>query len=705
VPEIEAAKNRPNRLVHETSPYLLQHAYNPVDWHPWCQEALDKARSQDRLILLSIGYSACHWCHVMERESFENEETAAVMNEHFINIKVDREERPDLDDIYMAATLALNHGQGGWPMTVFITPQLEPVFAGTYFPLEGGPGRPSFRTVLTAVAKAWQEDRSAVIQQAGNITQYLRRQRSESSDPRSVGQSELRLALSQFSDAFDAQYGGFGSAPKFPPSTSLSLLLRLHKRYGEPQALRMVTKTLDAMAAGGMYDHVGGGFARYSTDRFWLVPHFEKMLYDNALLTSVYLEAYQVTKDERYARIAREILDFVLRDMTSAEGGFHSSWDADSEGDEGKYYVWTPDQIAEVLEPRMARCFNAYYDITLEGNWDGKSIPNTPRSLRIVADELKMSADELEATLRVARQAVLTARRNRVPPARDEKIVTAWNALMIAACAAGYAVLQEDSYLSAAATAADFLMLRLVDGTGRLLRAYRSGRAHLPGYLEDYAYLSNALIDLYEAGGDETYLHKAAELAETIVSDFRDADSGAFFSTARQHENLLLRYRGGHDGATPSANAVAAGALGRLSYHFDRSDWRTDAAKAIGAYGNPISRFPRAFARSLAVVDWLFDGPVEIAVVGKKGSSDLSALRRLIGEHYLPSSIVAVADHADSTSDLPLLRGKGLVEGRAAVYICRNFTCRSPITDPSQVREALTAHATAHYGTTETHIW
>jgi uncharacterized protein YyaL (SSP411 family) len=453
----------------------------------------------------------------------------------------------------------------------------------------------------------------------------------------------------------------------------------------------MVQKTLDAMAAGGMYDHVAGGFARYSTDQRWLVPHFEKMLYDNALLASVYLEAYQVTRDASYGRIARETLDFVLRDMTSAEGGFYSSWDADSEGEEGKYYVWTPDQVAAVLEPRMARCFSAYYDVTSSGNWEGKSIPNTPRPIGAVADELGLSVSQLEVTLKAARRHVLEARGKRIPPALDDKVVTAWNALMIAACAAGYRVLNEDRYLEAATTAADFLLLRLVDGTGRLLRTYRSGKAHLRAYLEDHAYLCDALIDLYETAGDEKYLRNALALAEVMVSDYLDEHSGAFFSTARQHENLLLRYRDGQDGATPSANAVAAGALARLSAHLDRSDLRTTAAKAISAYGDTIARFPRAFARSLSVVDWLLDGPVEVAIVGKRGTSDLAALRTLVGGQYLPNRIVAIADPDASGSELPLLRGKGLVGGKAAVYICRNFTCRSPMTDADQVMEALSA--------------
>jgi uncharacterized protein YyaL (SSP411 family) len=686
---------RANRLIHETSPYLLQHAHNPVDWYPWCREALDRARSEGRLILLSIGYSACHWCHVMERESFEDAETADLMNRHFVNIKVDKEERPDLDDIYMAVTVAMNHGQGGWPMTVFITPELEPVFAGTYFPPQEGFGHPSFKRVLRAIAKAWDEDRTGVVRQAGTIAEHVQSMRSGAAGAKPVAVDGLRLAVSQFANAFDQTYGGFGEAPKFPPSTGLSLLLRLHARFGESLSQEMVLKTLGAMAGGGMYDHVGGGFARYSTDRRWLVPHFEKMLYDNALLANTYLEAYQVTREGKYSTVARETLDFVLRDMRAPEGGFYSSWDADSEGEEGKYYVWTPSQIAAVLEPDAARCFNAYYDITTSGNWEGKSIPNTPRALHIVAADLGMSEDKLETTLRTARLEILAARQRRVPPALDDKIITAWNALMISACATGFRVLNDGRCLEAAIETADFLLRQLVDSTGGLLRTYRSGRAHLPAYLEDYAYLSDALIDLYEANGNETYLRQAAIFAEVILRDFADQESGAFFNTARQHERLLLRFRDGQDGATPSANAVAASALARLSYHLDRSDLRAAATNAINAYGTLITQFPRAFSRSLAVVDLLLDGPVEIAIVGKRGTHSLDSLRTRIGRVYLPNRIIALADPDDVIEGLPLLEGKDLVNGDAAVYICRNFTCHAPIVDPDQVEAALATHATS----------
>ncbi len=696
-----ASQKYTNRLIHETSPYLLQHAHNPVDWYAWGEEALERAKAENRLILLSIGYSACHWCHVMEHESFENEAIAALMNQHYINIKVDREERPDLDDIYMAATQAMNHGQGGWPMTLFLTPDLEPVFAGTYFPPTDGLGRPGFATLLTNIAAAWREDREKLSESAAQLVEHLRQQRS--SDPAlAVGEAELRLALAQYAEDFDVTFGGFGPAPKFPPAMALSLLLRLYRRFDDPHARLMVQKTLDAMAQGGMYDHMGGGFARYSTDRQWLVPHFEKMLYDNALLARIYLEAYQVTNDLFYCRIATATLDYMLREMTSAEGGIYSSTDADSEGEEGKFFVWTPEQIAEVLAEQEARHFNAYNDITPGGNWEGKNIPNTPRSLEVVAQELGITTEELQRSLDEARPKVYEARARRVKPGLDDKILTAWNGLMISALADGYHVLGDTRYLEAALRAADFILTTLAREDGGLLRTYRAGKAHLNAYLEDYAYLSEGLIDLYEASGEVKYLQEAERLLERVLSDFVHEESGAFHNTARDHEKLIVRYRDGTDGATPSGNAVAASALARLSYHLDREDLRAAAIRAIKAYGRLIARYPRGFATSLCVVDLLLDGPVELALVGKKGTADLEALRQEVAKHYVPNRIQAIYDPTapDGADGLPLLEGKGLVNSKAALYLCRGFVCQAPITDAAQVESALTRTTGTHRAAT-----
>ena len=614
-------EHRPtNRLIHETSPYLLQHAHNPVDWYAWGPEALARARAEDKPILLSIGYSACHWCHVMERESFEDEAIAELMNRHFVSIKVDREERPDLDDVYMAATLAMNQGQGGWPMTVFLTPEQEPFYAGTYFPPEDRWGRPGFSTVLKRIAEMWEKERESIKEQGAQLAAYLR-ENAQAAPGGAVGEEALREAADQLGHEFDDRWGGFGPAPKFPPSAALSLLLRVHRRFSDAHALEMVRRTLDAMARGGMYDQLGGGFARYSTDVRWLVPHFEKMLYDNAQLARAYLEGLQVTGDDFYGRIATETLDYVLREMTDPAGGFYSATDADSEGEEGKFFVWTPGEVRAALGPdgeELARRFCAYYDVTEAGNWEGRSILNAPRPMAAVARELGIDPAELERSLADARARIYEARSKRVPPARDDKVLTAWNGLMISALAEAFRVMDDPRYLAAARRAADFLLSTLRRPDGRLLRTWRAGRAHLDAYLEDYAFLAEALVDLYEASGTSRYLDEAAALAGRIREDFA-AEEGGFFSTARGHEPLIVRPREGHDGAIPSANAAAAMALARLSYLLDRPELREDAVRAIRAWGKPIARQPRSFAKSLAVVDFLLEGPVELALVGEIG--------------------------------------------------------------------------------------
>src|SRR2546426_408510 len=528
---------RPNRLIHETSPYLLQHASNPVEWYPWGPEALQASKTQNRPILLSVGYSACCWCPVMERESFENETIASLMNRHFVCIKVDREERPDLDEIYMQATVTLNHGQGGWPMTVFLTPDREPFFAGTYFPPDDRWGRPGFPSLLKKIAEAWEQDAAGLTSQARQLTERLKKELKAMS-PVSVSTSMLDEAVTQFREDFDERHGGFGSAPKFPPSAGLALLLRCYRRTGASRTLQMVTRTLDAMAAGGIYDHIGGGFARYSTDERWLVPHFEKMLYDNALLARTYLEAYQVTKQASDRQVATETLDYILREMTAPEGGFYSATDADSEGVEGKFFVWTPEEIRQVAPSEEdARRFCAYYDITPSGNWEHKSIPNIPRSLDDMARDLKVAPDELRRTLERLRPLVYDARRKRAPPGLDDKILTAWNGMMISAMAEGARGLGDSRDLEAAEQAADFLLMTMSRPDGGLYRTYRAFKAHVKACLEDYAFLVDGLIDLYEAGAHEGYLHEAVRLVERILADFADTEQGGSFTTARDPES------------------------------------------------------------------------------------------------------------------------------------------------------------------------
>ncbi len=687
----DASHRRPNRLAQETSPYLLQHAYNPVDWHPWGPEALAKARTLNKPILLSIGYSACHWCHVMERESFEDERIASLMNEHFVCIKVDREERPDLDEIYMQATIAMNQGQGGWPMTVFLTPEQEPIFAGTYFPPADRWGRPGFATVLRKVAEFWERDAEGVRRQASQFTERLRAELGAAA-PAAVGETELDTAVAQFTREFDPRYGGFGSAPKFPPATGLALLLRRHHRTRDARLLEMVRKTLDGMAAGGMYDHIGGGFARYSTDERWLVPHFEKMLYDNALLARIYAEAFQVTQEPAYRRVATETLHYVVREMTAPAGGFYSATDADSEGVEGKFFVWTPQQVREALgDDDEARRFCAYYDITEDGNWEHTNIPNTPRPLETVASELGITPDELRASVERARPRVYEARRARVPPGLDDKVLTAWNGMMIGAMAEGARILNEPPFLAAAERAAAFVLKTMSRPDGGLYRTFRAGKAHIQACLEDYAWLADALIDLYEAGGGEQHLATAVQLAERILADFADPEQGGFFTTAKDHESLIVRSRESADGATPSANAVAASALARLAAHYGRDDFREAATRAVRAAGGQMARYPRAFAKSLIVMDELLHGPVELAFIGQPGEAGYEALRAEVNRLFLPARVIAHHDPARGDSGHPLLRGKTLVRGRAALYVCRNFACEAPLTDPAGIAQALTS--------------
>jgi len=594
----------------------------------------------------------------------------------------------------MQATVAMNQGHGGWPMTVFLTPDQEPIFAGTYFPPTDKWGRPGFSTVLKNIAAAWDKDRESIVKQATQFTSRLRESIRVTS-PMTVGQTEIETAVEQYAKDFDPTHGGFGQAPKFPPATGLSFLLHQYHQTKDEHTLRIVTKTLDAMAAGGIYDHIGGGFARYSTDTRWLVPHFEKMLYDNALLTRIYIEAYQATQDEYYRRVATETLDYILRDMTSAEGGFFSATDADSEGVEGKFFVWTPTQIQSILTNKDdAKRFCAYYDITDDGNWEHHSIPNTPKSLDQVAKDIGCTSEELWATIERVRPIVYQARLQRIPPGLDDKVITAWNGMMIGAMAEAARVLGNQRYLDAAQRAADFLLTTLSQPGNRLLRTYREGKAHLHACLEDYAYLAEALIDLYEAGASERYLHEAVSLAERILEDFSDREHGGFFTTAVDHESLILRSREGPDGATPSGNAVASAALARLSFHFNRDDFREAATHAIRAYGDQISQIPRGYAKSLLVIDLLLNGPIELALVGQIGESGYEELRTAVHQNFIPNRIIAHQNEEDAETTHPLLSGKTRIEGKAALYLCRNFACEAPITNPQSVTSAINQQQT-----------
>jgi uncharacterized protein len=677
----------PNRLALETSPYLLQHAKNPVDWYPWGEEALARAKREDKPIFLSIGYAACHWCHVMERESFEHEPIAALLNRDFVCIKVDREERPDLDEIYMAATVAIA-GSGGWPMSVFLDPEQRPFFAGTYFPPSDRWGRPGFPSVLGRIAELWQTRRGELLEQAAELTRHVREQFEQAATGK-VSSELTGVAVRELARGFDARWGGFSKAPKFPPCPALGLLLRHHHRTGDAASLAMLRRTLDAMKDGGIYDQLAGGFARYSTDERWLVPHFEKMLYDNAELTKVYLAAYQVTHDPEYRRVATETLDYVAREMQGADGGYFSATDADSEGEEGKYFVFSLAEVQAALDRDDAEWFAFFYDVTAEGNWEGHNVLNRPRSVADAAAELGITEKELESSLAASRATLFELRRARVPPLLDDKVIAAWNGLMLGAMAEGFRVLRDRRYLASAERAARFVLERLRRPDGGLYRTARGERAHLDAYLEDYAFVADALVTLYEAGGAESFLHEALRLAERLAADF-GSDDGAFFATASGHEALVARPRESHDGALPSSNAVVARALARLARHFERNDLAERARRALEAYGEFMQRAPRAFATSLGVVELLAAPPVELAIVGAPESADREALETALAGRYLPEHLRAHHDPAaPAPSTLPLLAGKTLVDGRAALYVCENFACRAPVTEPAAVSEAL----------------
>lgn len=599
---MSAQPKHTNRLAEATSPYLLQHAHNPVDWYPWGPEAIQRARAEDKPIFLSIGYAACHWCHVMERESFENEAVAAVLNRDFVAIKVDREERPDLDEIYMTATQLMTQS-GGWPMSVFLTPELKPFYAGTYFPPEDRYGRPGFLTLLNELARFWRERRSDVERQAERVAEAIAQLTSGGSGQGVVTASLLRNAVSELSRGFDPQHGGFGSAPKFPPSMRLELLLRRYREERDDELLAMLETTLDFMARGGMYDQVGGGFHRYSVDERWLVPHFEKMLYDNALLARLYTLAFQETGEAYQERIAREILEYVLREMTHPDGGFYSTTDADSEGEEGKFFVWSPDEVKAVLGAEDGELFCRIYDVTPQGNFEGHSIPNLlQRGLPEWAEELGTDAESLAERLEPLRRKLWEHRERRVHPLLDDKILSGWNGLMIRAFADGYRIFQEDTYLEAAERAADFVLTRMRDGR-RLLRSYRNGTAALNAYQEDYAYLSVALLDLYLATGEERWKDEGLALLDEMTERFWDEENGGYFFTSHDHEELITRTKSFQDGATPSGNSMAALALIRAARITGEAGYREQASAVLGMTAPQMAEMAAAFPNMLVAAD------------------------------------------------------------------------------------------------------
>jgi|tagenome__1003787_1003787.scaffolds.fasta_scaffold20963437_2 uncharacterized protein YyaL (SSP411 family) len=688
----------PNRLAKETSPYLLQHRDNPVDWYPWGEDAIGRARREDRPIFLSIGYSACHWCHVMEHESFESEAIARVLNENFVPIKVDREERPDLDQIYMNAVQMLT-GHGGWPMSVFLTPELKPFYGGTYWPPKSSRGMPGFDQILAAVMDAWKNRREHALNAAEQLTAELQNVGAVAAgDAGTLKVDLIDAAVGQLRRAFDGTYGGFGKAPKFPHPMDLQLLVRAWHRTGQQGALDMVRLTLDRMAAGGIYDHLGGGFARYSVDARWLVPHFEKMLYDNALLASAYLDGYLVTGDANYARVLRETLNYIIRDMTSPSGGFFSTEDADSEGHEGLFYTWTPDEIESVLGEERGATFGRVYDVSDVGNFEGRSILHLPTTLEQSAAILRREPHELAAELAESREKLFAVREKRVRPGRDDKVIVAWNGLMIDAMARAGAALNEPEYVITADEVASYILSRMRRDDGRLLHSCRNGHAKLDAYLDDYAALANSLVSLYEANLKERWIDDAVQLMDIVLDKFADPAGGGFFYTASDHEQLIARTKELTDSSIPSGNSLAANALLRLGRLTGRSDY-LDAAEQILAAAVPImQRAPMAAGQMLLALDFYIGPTNELVLVGDMARDDTKEAVAAVHRRHLPRSVFAARDtrSADPTGSQSghlneMFEGKESPDGQPALYVCENFACQTPAAGLAAIETTLDA--------------
>ncbi|MEC8671266.1 MAG: thioredoxin domain-containing protein [Candidatus Thermoplasmatota archaeon] len=673
---MSASKKHTNLLINSTSPYLLQHAHNPVDWYPWSQEALDLAKELNKPILLSVGYSACHWCHVMEKESFENEEVAKLMNEFYVNIKVDREERPDVDEAYMSATQVMNQGQGGWPMTVFLTPDLKPFFAGTYFPPKDAYGRPGFPTLLSSLAEMWHKDQEKLVSQAETIVNHLN---SASSENSKVNSNVSNIALSHWNSNFDKRWGGFGQAPKFPNSGAILHLLNDYYVNDNQTSLYSAVKTLDSMFQGGIYDHVGGGFARYSVDEKWLVPHFEKMLYDNAQLMEAYLVGYQLTKNEDYLTVISQILEWLKDEMIDENGGFYSSMDADSEGVEGKYYVWKPEEIENVLSETDAKIFNQYYDISKTGNWEGNSIPNIIMKKSSLSTLLKIPESEISSSLEKSRLAIKEHRKSRIAPGTDDKIIVSWNGLMISSLAKVSAFLDDKEYFEIADRAVSFIVDKMYKEDGSLNRVYRDNLSHIDAFAEDYSYFGNALIDMYEASFDSKYLELSKKYADILVDKFF---SDGYFKQSLS-KNMVINSVNSMDNATPSYNFTSSLLLIRLHYYYGNENYKEIAEASMEKAGVFINKYPHAHSTAIFVNRYLSEGPHEIALSTVDGDN---SLLKVIRDKYLPCKIIA---ETSSGLGIPLLKGKGPLEGKSTAYICKNYSCKEPVTDDKSLKSQL----------------
>jgi uncharacterized protein YyaL (SSP411 family) len=675
-----------NKLANENSPYLLQHAHNPVEWYPWGDEALQKARQEDKPIFLSIGYAACHWCHVMEHESFENPDTARQMNEHFINIKVDREERPDLDSIYMNAIVAMT-GQGGWPMSVFLTPDGEPFWGGTYFPPVHRYNMPAFGEILEAIARLWANDRYKLLESSQEISEYLRNASQMPSSQEELSLEQVKQASQVLAQAYDWEKGGWGGAPKFPQPMSIEYALHQATR-GDIFARDIAIHALSAMAQGGMYDVVGGGFARYSTDDSWLVPHFEKMLYDNAQLAGVYLQAFTLTRQAEFKRVCESTLDFVLRELTHPLGGFYSSLDADSEGEEGKYYIWTPQEIRDVLNnPADLEFIRTAYAFSQAGNFEGSNVLQRALNDTHLAEKFGMNPDEIQARLDRLHKIILAEREKRVRPTTDDKVLVSWNALMLLTFAEAARYLKRADYLQAAVRNADFLLTQL-HPDDRLLRAWREGQARHNAYLEDYAALILGLLALYQSDPNPRWYQWASRLTDDMVEYFQDP-SGGFFDTRSDHETLFTRPKDLQDNAIPSGNSLATSALLQMAAYSGRGEWRDIAVEALGSIVTVATRHPTAFAKWLSALDFAVGPVVEVAILGNFEDSHTQALIQALWSAPRLRLVVALAEYPPNPASPPLLHERGLLQDQPTAYICQNFLCRQPVNEPAQLLEQL----------------
>lgn len=683
-----------NRLVFEKSPYLLQHAANPVDWHPWGPGAFEAARAADKLVFLSVGYATCHWCHVMERESFEDAEIGALMNEAFVCIKVDREERPDIDHVYMTVTQALT-GSGGWPMTVIMTPEKKPFFAGTYFPRDSRHGRPGMTDLVRHISELWRNDRARLVNSAEEIARELKRV-SVAFPGEDLDAAVLDEAVQEFADRFDRAHGGFGSSPKFPVPHNISFLLRHTHRTGEQAGAQMGIATLEKMARGGIWDHVGFGFHRYSTDEEWLLPHFEKMLYDQALHVIAYTEAWQMSGRAALREVAEKTIEYVLRDMTSPEGGFYCAEDADSEGEEGKFYVWTLGEVVDVLGAEEAELFCRVYTFDPNGNFHdeatgrrtGANIPHLAAPIEEIAEGLKLGVVELRGRLETARRKLFDVREKRIHPLKDDKILTDWNGLMIVALAKAGRAFGVGRYTEAAHRAAEFVTTRLVDQQGRLLKRYRTGDAGLPAHLEDYAFLAWGLVELYEATLDERWLLKADDIAARMVELFGDREKGGFFLTAHDSEELLVRSKDVYDGAIPSGNSVAALVLLKLGRMLGNPEYERIAAETMRAFAGIVRRAPSNFAQMLCAADFAVGGGGELVVAG----ADIDRLRREVDRRFLPRVVLMRRPEQQGSVLLQravYLQAMDAPQGSPLAYLCRNYACEQPTSSPEELASRL----------------